>query len=62
MHVGWCLTSADSAVHQPEMKATDPDDLNGRLLTERTEFLFSCWNRELGALWEWRETPGANLR
>ena len=36
--VVWCRTSADSAVHQAGMEATDPDGLRGRLLTEGTEF------------------------
>ena len=36
--VVWCLTSADSAVHQPRMEAADPDGLRGRLLTKGTEF------------------------
>ena len=36
--VVWCRTSADSAVHQAGMEATDPDGLSGWLLTEGTEF------------------------
>ena len=36
--VVWCLTSADSAVHQPRMEAANPDGLRGRLLTEGTKF------------------------
>ena len=35
--VVWCLTSADSAVHQTCMEAANPDGLRGRLLTEGTE-------------------------
>ena len=38
--VVWCRTSADEAVHQAGMKATDPDGLTGWLLTEGTKFPF----------------------
>ena len=37
MPVVWCRTSADSAIHQAGVEATDSDGLCGRLLTKGTE-------------------------